>query len=333
MKTMKNKKYSIVIGLIVVLILIISIGHYTGNTVKDSEEVIKIGYKANTNYIPLFIALENGYFEEEGVKVEIFRFDSTNTLMDSFAAGKLDATPTGNVIVSYSLENNHPNLFKIYSFAFYTHERHPENFIVKKGSGIKKYSDLKGKNIGANKGVFARTMTKKFLEERGIKDFEIIELSSSLHLQALEIGQIDALLSLEPNPTIGVERGIAEYLEDGSIFVKTTGFSPAFSGGVISTRFLKEHPIESKKFLRAMEKSFHFLSNNLEESKSFLPKYVPIEQEIAEKITIPEFYFIKELDDEKKLLIQKTADFLSEEKIIKNNIDTKNILLENYYLE
>jgi len=326
-------KREILLTIIVLFVIasVIFLNQPTGNVVKGGEYVVRIGYKANANFIPLFVALENGYFDEEGVKVETFRFDSTNTLMDAFAAGGLDATPTGNVIVSYSLDNNQAGLFRMYSFAFYTDERHPENLVVKKGSGIKKYADLEGKNIGANSGVFARTMITRFLEKNGVKDFEIIELSSSLQLQALETGQIDALISLEPFPTMAVEMGIAKYLEGGSVYAKTVGFTPAFSGGVISTRMLREHPEESKKFLRAMKKSLDFISDNLTESESLLPEYVAIEKEIAEKITFPEFRFADDLDEEQKALIQKTADFLVEEKILKEPVDTEKLILEATY--
>lgn len=324
---MKNKT----LLLILVSLLVISLAYLgyelTGHAVEE-EHVVRVGYKANANYIPLFVALENDYFGEEGVKVETFRFDSTNTLMNAFAAGELDATPTGNVIVSYSLENTQPGLFKMYTPVFYNDERHPENFIVRKGSGIKKYSDLEGKNIGVNKGVFSRTMLKKFLEKQGVKDFTIVELSSNLQLQALESGQIDALLSLEPYPTIGVEKGIAEYLEGGSVYTKTVGFSPSFSGGVVSTKFLEEHPEEAEKFISAMEKSIDFISEDLDESKRILPKYIAIEEDIAEKITLPEYYFVEDLDSEKTMLIQKTADFLYNEGLIRERVEIKDLLLK-----
>ncbi len=325
---MENKNLLLVLVLLAVLSLAYLGYQLTGYAVKDDEYAVRVGYKANANYVPLFVALENGFFEEESVHVETFRFDSTNSLMNAFAANDLDATPTGNVIVSYSLENTQPGLFKMYSFAFYNDERHPENFIVRKGSGIKKYGDLNGKNIGSNRGIFSRTMLKKFLEKKGVKDFNVIELSSEFQLQALESGQIDALLSLEPYPTIGVEKGLAEYLEGGSVYVKTVGFTPAFSGGVISTKLLKEHPDEAEKFIRAMEKSIDFISENLDESKSILPKYVAIEEDIAKKITFPQYYFVEDLDDEQVILIQKTADFIYDEGIIKRPVEIKTLLLE-----
>jgi ABC-type nitrate/sulfonate/bicarbonate transport system substrate-binding protein len=323
-----KKKTSIGIIVLVVIFLAISMTQYTGFSVNENNKVIRIGYKANANYVPLFVALENRYFEEQGLKVETFRFDSTNTLMNAFAAGELDATPEGNVIVSYSLENNHPGLFKIYAGAFYTNDKHPENMIVRKDSGINKYSDLNGKKIGTNKGVFARIMLTKFLEKKNVNDFEMIELSKNLQLPALERGQIDALLSLEPYPTIGVEKGIGEYLEGGSVYAKTTGFSPFFSGAVISTKFMDENPEETEKFLTAMEKSFEFISDDLPTAKRILPNHIAIEPEIAEKITLPEYYFSNNLNNEKRILIQATADFLLDEEILKKRVDTGKLILK-----
>jgi len=302
-------------------------------TLPEEGYTVKIGYKPNANYVVLFVALEKGYFEDEGLKVETLKFDSTNTIMDAFAAGHLDATPTGNVVVSYSLENTKSGLFKLFSPDFYTDERHSENLIVRKGSRIRSINDLEGKTIGANKGIFARTMISKFLEKQGVIDFKIIEIDDSLQLQALETGQIDALVSLEPNPTIAVEKGIAEYLVNGSVYAKTFGFYPSTSCGAISTKFLREHPAEAKKFLRAMKMSIEFITKNFEESKQILPKYIPIEKNIAEKTTFPEFQYVDSMSKEQKEAIQKTADFLFEEGIIKKKVDTSRLMLDEKDLE
>ena len=328
----KKITLGIILLLAVSMLAFYLVSQPTGLASLPEDYTVKIGYKPSANYVGLFIALENGYFEEEGLKVETVRFDSTNTLMDAFALGQLDATPTGNVIVSYSLENSSPGLFKIYAPAFYTAERHPENLVVRKGSGINTYQDLEGKIIGANKGVFSRTMARKFLEKQGLVDFEIIELGSDLQVPALEAGQIDGLISLEPYPTLAVENGIGEYLEGGSVYSKTVGYSPAFSGGIISTKFLTEHPVEARKFLRAMEKAIDFMSTNYEESKGFLPKYIPIDEEIAQKVTFPEFVYYADLSDEQKQLIQKTADFLFEEQIMEEKVETGGLLLREEYL-
>jgi len=300
----------------------------------QEEYVVKIGYKPNGNYLPLFVALENGYFEEERLKVETVRFDSTNTLMDAFAAGQLDATPTGNAVVSYSLEGSKSGLFKIYGVNFYTDERHPEKLIVRKGSGIQTYQDFEGKTIGTNKGVFARTMITKFLEKKGVKNFQVIELDDKLQVQALKLGQVDALASLEPNPTIAVEKGIGEEFPGlHSPYKEVIGFNAALSISVISSRFLEEHPKEAKKFLLAMKKSFEFIEKDLEKSKAILPRYVPIEASTAQKIEMEKYDFFDTLTGEQQQAVQKTADFLFEQEIIKKKVDAISLLLRENFLK
>lgn len=329
---MDKKTVSISLILLAIVIVAIIVVFQPIGMITGEGYVIKIGYKPNSNYIPLFVALENGYFEEEGVEVETIRFDSTNAIMDAFIAGNLDATPIGNVVVSYSAEIAQPGLFKMYNFDFYTDERHSENIVARKGSGVRIYQDLEGKVIGVNKGIFARTMVKKFLEQQGIKDFKIIELGDKVQIEALETDQIDVLVSLEPNPTTAVEMGIAEYVESGSIYKKAVGFSPAFSAGIISTKLLNEHLAEAKKFLSAMEKSTNFINENFERAKRILPRYVPIEANIAEKTNFAEMYFIGDLTEEQKELIQKTADFFTSEGIIKERVDTASLLLSLEYV-
>ncbi len=44
-------------------------------------------------------------------------------------------------------------------------------------------------------------------------------------------------------------------------------------------------------------------------------------------------YFIDGLSEEQKEMVQKTADFLSDEGIIKGRIDTASLLLDNEYFK
>ena len=327
-------KGKILIGIIILVsaLAAIAMNGFSGHIVGDADYAVRVGYKANANYLPLFVAQEKGYFSEEGVAVEAIRFDSTNAIVDAFAAGRLDATPTGNVVVSYALENAQHGLFRMYSFSFYTDERHPENLVVKKGSAIRRYADLEGKTIGANKGIFARSMLRLFLEMRGVKNFRIVELDDSVQLHALESGQIDALISLEPVPTIGVDLGIAEYLGNGSVYARTTGFTPSLSGGIVSARLLEQHPEEAKRFLRAMEKAMDFIEGDLAGSKAILPGYVPMNRNVSAKISMEEFRFVGDLESGQLASVQRTADFLHENGII-GQVNVSGLILESRYYE
>lgn len=338
--TIKTKYKFLALALILAVVLIGIIGANSGwlaQTAKSTFQPagppyeVNVGFKKNANYLPLFVALENGYFKEAGVNVKTAEFDSTNSIIDALASGRLDATPTGNAITQYALENAQPGLFKQYSFEFFTSEHHSENFVVRKGSGINALKDLENKTIGVNKGVFARTMVRKFLEQNGIRNAKIIELTDSLQISALETGQIDALISLEPIPALAVEKGAATYFWGEGIYARTFGFDSALSIGIVSTKFIKEHPSEAKKFLRAMQMAIEFISSHEAGSRKILAKTLALDENVANEIPLLKPVLFNSLTDPQKEEIQKTADFLANEKIIEA-VNTQELILDKNFM-
>lgn len=307
--------------------------NFTGFSVLAEEPSVVVGYKANVNYLPLFVALDKGFFSDEGLAVRTVRFDSTNTMVEAFAAGKIDATPTNNLVVAYSLENQHPGLFRLYAIEFFTDNRHPENVVVPINSSVSSWADLAGKTIGINKGLAGRTLIRNFLTQEHVPGVKIVELGDSVQLSALASGQIDALVSLDPNPTTAVHNGIGRFLVSGSVYKNIIGFSPAFSGSMISTRFLADRPDHAKRFLNAMKRAISFVEENPTEAKTILPKYISIDSDLAAKMSFGEQFFFSDLTADQVLEIQRTADFFYGQKIIEQQVETAPLLLDASWLD
>ena len=94
---MTNKK-TILIGLAVLVIALIGINfiffsNMTGKVVDNSDvlEKVKIGYRGHLFYLPAYVAEAEGYYEEQGLDVELVKFDSTNQLVEAVINGNVDA--------------------------------------------------------------------------------------------------------------------------------------------------------------------------------------------------------------------------------------------------
>ena len=86
-----NKIYKPSIFLILVVVLV---GACSGGGTKDGEVPdigpITFGYLPLTGYAPTYIAVDKGYFEEEGIQVELQVFKSGALMMPLLATGDLD---------------------------------------------------------------------------------------------------------------------------------------------------------------------------------------------------------------------------------------------------
>ena len=75
---------------------------------------IAIGFWPVASGLPLFVAVEKGYFQEAGLEVEAVKFANPNQVAEALIAGRLQGT--GNGVASGALglaEITSPGLFKI----------------------------------------------------------------------------------------------------------------------------------------------------------------------------------------------------------------------------
>lgn len=256
-----------------------------------------VGYQPTALYLPHFIAAERGFFKEQGLDVQLQEFQSANEMAQAFVAGHINATGMSSITVLAQLEASRPGLFKMYLFETLTRKHHPDFLIVRKGSGIKSLADLKGKKLGVHPGTTMRTYARMILSRylNPDSDVTIIELSPAIQVQAIAAGQVDALLGLEPMPTIAVNKGLAEVLVAGPLARYV--HEPLLAGsGIISTHFLKRNPDIVKRFIKALEKSLDFIQKNPKEARLYLTKYTPLEASIAEKVHLVEWIPPDEVD-------------------------------------
>lgn len=88
----------VLIGLILIIFLILSSG--CGKIDLPEMGTISIGYIPSLGFAPLFVGVEKGYFEEQGLQVELQSFTSGSTMISLLSTGDLDvgAGETGTAL-------------------------------------------------------------------------------------------------------------------------------------------------------------------------------------------------------------------------------------------
>lgn len=198
--------------------------------------------------------------------------------------------------------------------------------LVKKGVGIRTVSDLKGRRIGTYTGTTQLLYLRLLLKNLRLdpdKDVTIIQVSPQLEIEAFATGQFDALYTIEPSVTIAIERGIGESLVENP---RNKYVVSPFPAGAIpfSSRFLKERPIEAKGVYRAMDRAVTFIKKNEEEAKKLVSKYTGLEESIAVKAGIYDWWQTQEVKVEP---MQKLADVLLENGELQSKVNVAGMIL------
>ena len=272
---------------------------FSGCVVPQVDNKIKISDRGLATSLPIYIGIQKGFFEEEGVDVELLKVTSGNEVFNALLRSEIDVgeLPIDPLILGGAQSETGVSVFLLGEFSNMSN-REFDALVVSPGSSIRSLSDLTSKKIGVFPGVTAKTFLAHYLKQKSvdISEIEFIELPPTTQLQALSAGSIDALLTYQPTTTIAkssgyvpIDEGIFNKL--GFSYYSVYAFSPTFSKSPLSnkvqaafvraTNYMKENPSEARKIL-----ADNTTLGNLANEMSYFPDYRAATAEDADDIKI-----------------------------------------------
>jgi NitT/TauT family transport system substrate-binding protein len=216
-----NRKTNRIVAavLLAMMAVLAACGSNTGNETAPSENNtnnnaasgnvepidVTLGMLRLTSSAPLFIALEKGYFEEEGLNVTEKWFEAAQPIAVATVSGDIDIGATGITASLYNMINAGQQLYIVADKGREQPGYRSTALMVHSESAVTSVSDLKGKKIGITQtGSTYHYMAGRLLEKYGLSldDVELVPLSKiSSMMDSLKGKQVDAILLNEPNIT------------------------------------------------------------------------------------------------------------------------------------
>ena len=240
----------------------------------------------NPDHAPIIIAKRLGYFEREGLEVEIVEPS------DPSAPPRLIAANQGDIAISYQ-----PSLYEqidedLPLIRIGTLVETPLNSLVVLEDGpIKQLDDLRGKKVGFSVSGFEDALLATMLKTVGISsdEVELINVNFSLS-PALLSGQVDAVIGAYRNFELTQIR--LEGFEGRAFYPEEHGV-PVFDELIYIVHQNKVSDVRFKKFLKAVEDATIFLTNHSEEALvAFIEAYPHLDDELNRTAwvdTLPRF--------------------------------------------
>jgi len=268
------KKRLVVIALIILSVLVTACSKEQAAT-KAEDYVLKIGYSGSLCEAPVHMAVEKGFFEAEGLKVEVIKL-APGTAFEAVTTGKVEAGFGLLASLLKPLSNGLP--IKI------TTGLHTgcDKVLVSKDSGIKTLADLKGKKIGvpsmnSSPIIFA----KRALADAGVGvgdknlEVEFIVFSAGDLPIALQKGAVDALAMNDPTAAVAEKEFSLKTLVDSGV---TEPYNQQYCcAAYVGDNLAKDHPEIAAKYTRAMQKASAWIQENPDETAKIQveKKWVP----------------------------------------------------------
>lgn len=319
-----------IIGVVVILGLIWwSVGaDFGGGTSEEPLQKVKIADLPVIHGLPLYLALEKGYFKEAGIDAELVKIDAPNLIIDSLLAGSVDfASPSGALGITGIAAFNKPGSLQIWGVAGGDDTVSSSSISVPLDSTATSIQDLKGKKIGVLPGIQWRTIARHILAENNLvdSDVQLVELAPGLQATALASKQVDALLAVEPIPTIVKQKNIGRDIVSGA--AEKWVANPFYGGaGVVRTEFAEQNPELTEKVLGVFDKAIKEIRKNPEAAKQYYKGYTPLEDAIIPQAPVLRFKMYNELTADEVSAIQKFYDIFTTYEVIKGKINVRELI-------
>lgn len=263
-------------------------GSVTSKTSPKEKTAVTLGMLRLTSSAPLFIALDKGYFAEEGLDVKPQWFEAAQPIAIATASSKVDVGATGITASLFNMAAQGQQLAIVADKGREEKNYSSSALLVSTdqfNQGVNSIEKLKGKRIGiTQKGSTFQYMLGRMLEIKGLKleDVTLVPLGKlSAVMAALQSKQIDACILNEPNLTKAVTAGYAK------LITQVSALMPYQTSAIFYAPNFIKNPQACVSFMRAYNKACHYYYDNALQKKD-PKKYDEIIKIIAKYVKAPE---------------------------------------------
>lgn len=216
-------------------------------------EKIRIFAGSSPVFAPVFVADQQGFFAQEGLDVTVRPFTSGAEATEGFRAGAAEFLVAGDVPLLYLLAGGDTAMLAQFS-------ANNDMLLIVGPKELSGPQALKGKKIGLVTKSASEYLLNNYLRRASLTlaDVERVSLAPFDQVPALVRGDVFALSSWKP-----FDKKIAE-LSGGKYGIISWNGQEGyvlFSGIVAKSDFIKKHPDETLKIMRALAKASKWLTN------------------------------------------------------------------------
>ena len=260
--------------LLVVLVMLAVMAVVSGAQAADLTKVdFQLNWKISGAHAAYYVAVKNGWFEEEGLDVNIILGQGSGYTVKVLDAGKAHVGISDAPVPIKGIAQGAK--IKIVGIIF---DKHPNSMFFWKDSGIQKPQDVVGKTVAVPAADGHRVMWPAFAKQIGVSPDSVrfINIEPAAKVVSLATKKADVVFELYTGKPF-MEKAIpADQL--GNILWSDYGFNAYAHSLVARNDVIEDHPEMLRKFLKAAYRGWDFTAQHPEEAIAILSEYHPINQ-------------------------------------------------------
>ena len=262
---MKNKKWISLATAVVLAVTALPLGVFAAK--KDEAKLAKVTLNEVAHsifYAPQYVAIEEGYFKDEGLDMTLITGFGADKTMTAVISGEADIGFMGAEASIYAYQEGATD--PVVNFAQLT--QRAGNFLVAREEMPDfKWEDLKGRKVlGGRKGGMPEMVFEYILKQNGLDPQKDLSIDQSIDFGATAAAftgddSADFTVEFEPSATALEKQGagyVVASLGVDSGYVPYTSYSAR-------TSYMEKNPDIMQKFTDALQKGMDFVQSHTPE--------------------------------------------------------------------
>ena len=262
---MKNKKWISLATAVVLAVTALPLGVFAAK--KDEAKLAKVTLNEVAHsifYAPQYVAIEEGYFAEEGLDLTLVTGFGADKVLTALISGEADIGFMGAEASIYAYQEGATD--PVVNFAQLT--QRAGNFLVAREEMPDfKWEDLKGRKVlGGRKGGMPEMVFEYILKQNGLDPQKDLSIDQSIDFGATAAAftgddSADFTVEFEPSATALEKQGagyVVASLGVDSGYVPYTSYSA-------KTSYMKKNPDIMQKFTDALQKGMDYVQSHTPE--------------------------------------------------------------------
>lgn len=262
---------------------------------EDEEEAaqepvtVSVGVIPIADVAPLYLGIDQGFFEEENLTVETQEFAGGAEILPAVQSGDLQFGFSNTTSLLIAASEGLP--VRIISQGVQEAEDEADSWShiwVREDSDIEEPQDLEGRTISLNTLQNITEVTARYsLEQLGVDNSQLnfVEVPFPEANQALDQGDVDAIYVVEPFDTV------ARQSDARPIVAPLHATEPSLTVGTYfaTQDYIDENEDVTERFVNAMHRSLEYADENPDAVRDTLGSYTQIPEELIGEVRLAQW--------------------------------------------
>ncbi len=259
---MKKKIIAAIVVVVLIAVGLIFNNSKQGDFSENGLEKVRLAQFGQSKfllYLPLYIAMEKGYFEDEGLDLELLFAGNDDQIFAAVMSGSADFGMGDPVFTAIAQEKGAKAKTVAMLITSLGLSGYTNNDDVKE---IKTEKDLEGLRLSSfPEPSTTYTLLSEIIRNNNLKDTKIVQASFGAQLALLEAGKVDIAVDLEPTVSIAEDKGYR-------VVFSLTPYTPkqAITGITVKQKTIDEKPETVQKMVNALQKSLALMQVDIDET-------------------------------------------------------------------